>query len=160
MDRRRVRIVPTSRAGVSAKAQAARRRTTVREGRQESPLHSRACISLARSSSDDYNALSNAGDCLMRSQRRDDWTSLSHKQRKAFTLDLIRIYGNLCCLCGLRIKRGEESCEHLIPRSKGGRTTIENCRPAHIRCNSAKRDREYKGPSSVIYDATARLFTG
>ncbi len=24
----------------------------------------------------------------------------------------------------------------------------------------AKRDREYKGPSSVIYDATARLFTG
>lgn len=155
-----MRIVPTSRAGVSAKAQAARRRTTVREGRQESPLHPRACISLARSSSDDYNTLSNAGDCLMRSQRRDDWTSLSHKHRKAFTLELIRIYGNLCCLCGLRIKRGEESCEHLIPRSKGGRTTIENCRPAHIRCNSAKRDREYKGPSSVIYDATARLFTG
>lgn len=155
-----MRIVPTSRAGVSKKAQAARRRPTVRESRQESSLHSRACISLARSGSNYDNTLSNAGDCLMRSQRRDDWTSLSHKHRKAFTLELIRIYGNLCCLCGLRIKRGEESCEHLIPRSKGGRTTIENCRPAHIRCNSAKRDREYKGPSSVIYDATARLFTG
>lgn len=154
-----MRIVPTSRAGVSTKAQAARRRTTVCESRTQSPLHPRACISLARSSSNDYNTLSNAGDCLMR-QRRDDWTSLSHKHRKAFTLELIRIYGNLCCLCGLRIKRGEESCEHLIPRSKGGRTTLENCRPAHIRCNSAKRDREYKGPSSVIYDATARLFTG
>lgn len=155
-----MRIIPTSRARVSTKAPTARRRTTVRESRQESSLHSSARISLARPSSDDYNPLSNAGDCLMRSQRRDDWTSLSHKQRKAFTLDLIRIYGNLCCLCGLRINRGEESCEHLIPRSKGGRTTLENCRPAHIRCNSAKRDREYKGPSSIIYDATARLFTG
>ncbi len=155
-----MRVVLTSRAGVSTKAQTARRRTTVREGRQESSLHPRARVSLARSSSTDIHTLSNAGDCLMRAQRRDDWTSLSHKHRKAFTLELIRIYGNLCCLCGLRIKRGEESCEHLIPRSKGGRTTLENCRPAHIRCNSAKRDREYKGPASVIYDATARLFTG
>lgn len=155
-----MRIIPTSRARVSAKAQAARRRPTVCEGWTQSPLHSRARVSLARSGSNYYHALSVSGDCLMRAQRRDDWTGLSHKKRKAFTLELIRIYGNLCCLCGLRIKRGEESCEHLIPRSKGGRTTIENCRPAHIRCNSAKRDREYKGPSSVIYDATASLFTG
>ena len=154
-----MRSVLTSRAGVSAKAQAARRRPTVREGWTQSPLHSSARVSLARSSRNHYHALSASGDCLMRA-RRDDWTSLSHKQRKAFTLELIRVYGNLCCLCGLRIKRGEESCEHLIPRSKGGRTTLENCRPAHIRCNSAKRDREYKGPSSIIYDATARLFTG
>lgn len=88
---------------------------------------------------------------------KDDWTSLSNKKRRAFTLELIRMYGPICCLCGLRIKPGEESCEHLVPRSKGGRTNFVNCRPAHISCNCSKRDTEYLGPSAVIYDGLSSL---
>lgn len=80
----------------------------------------------------------------------DDWLSMSGPQRKSFTLHLISLFGWVCYICGLPIKPGEESCQHLIPRSKGGRTTIENCRPGHRRCNSSVGDRPYLAPHEHV----------
>jgi 5-methylcytosine-specific restriction endonuclease McrA len=81
--------------------------------------------------------------------------SMSGDQRRAFTLDLIRLYGPTCCICGLPIHPGEESCQHIPPRSKGGVTSLETCRPAHRSCNYSVRDREYDGPAGLIHDGLA-----
>lgn len=51
-------------------------------------------------------------------------------------------YGYLCHLCLKEIVREDEySADHVIPRSKGGDNSIENLRPAHRHCNSARQDR-------------------
>lgn len=69
---------------------------------------------------------------------KDDWTRLSGQQRKTFTLRLTEIYGWECGICRMPITRAEDlTCEHVKPRSQGGLTTIENCRPAHATCNYA-----------------------
>ena len=54
------------------------------------------------------------------SAQADDWLSMNGRERKAFTLRLIQLYGAVCCICGLPIKPGEESTQHIPPRSKGG----------------------------------------
>ena len=83
----------------------------------------------------------------------DDWGSMSHKRRTAFTLALVARFGAVCCICGLPIRtRKELTCQHVKPRSKGGRTTFENCRPAHAKCNYGLRDRESSGPAGIIHD--------
>lgn len=82
---------------------------------------------------------------------RDDWTSMSGRQRKEFTLRLLAVYGPVCCICGLPIERrhGEWvdlSCQHIQPRSRGGLTSLANCRPAHGRCNSSLGARPQTSP--------------
>lgn len=47
-------------------------------------------------------------------------------------------YGDTCYLCG---GAGANSADHLLPRSLGGSDAIENLRPAHARCNSARGNR-------------------
>lgn len=82
----------------------------------------------------------------------DDWLRLSGKQRRKFTLNLTQIYGWNCCICGLPITaRSDLSCQHVKPRSKGGVTTIENCRPAHRRCNSSVGNRSVS-VASLVHD--------
>lgn len=44
-------------------------------------------------------------------------------------------YGTRCHLCGLD---GADTADHLIPRSEGGTDDLENLRPAHQACNSAR----------------------
>ena len=44
-------------------------------------------------------------------------------------------YGNVCHLCG---RPGATTSDHIIPRSLGGDDSIDNLRPAHMRCNSAR----------------------
>ncbi|WP_428638652.1 HNH endonuclease [Schaalia sp.] len=85
----------------------------------------------------------------------DDWTSRPGKWRRAFTLELIRRFGAVCCICGLPIRRGEESCQHLTPRSQGGRTTFDNCRPAHRSCNYSAGARQASGPAGLVADGLA-----
>jgi|GEM_PF-4172755 5-methylcytosine-specific restriction endonuclease McrA len=82
----------------------------------------------------------------------DDWTTMSYAKRKAFTNKLLQTYGPTCCICGLPIKPGAESCQHLTPRSKGGITTLENCRPAHKSCNYSLGNREMKPLNETVYD--------
>jgi 5-methylcytosine-specific restriction endonuclease McrA len=56
-----------------------------------------------------------------------------------FTRLVLATYGRTCHLCGLP---GATTADHLIPRSKGGAWwAIDNARPAHYSCNSARGDR-------------------
>lgn len=47
-------------------------------------------------------------------------------------------YGTTCHLCG---RPGATTADHIIPRSRGGPDTVDNCRPAHLRCNQRRGDR-------------------
>jgi len=49
--------------------------------------------------------------------------------------------GFLCLYCGLSYRRSELSRDHVMPRSRGGVDTWENCVTACRRCNHAKDDR-------------------
>ena len=87
---------------------------------------------------------------------RGDWQALSYKKRRAFTAALVQRYGWVCCICGLPIRsRKDLTVQHVIPQSKGGRTTFENCRPAHASCNYGMRDREASGPVGLVFDGCA-----
>lgn len=45
-----------------------------------------------------------------------------------------------CQYCGERVSRNESTLDHVIPVSKGGKTTWENCTTACAPCNSSKSD--------------------
>jgi 5-methylcytosine-specific restriction endonuclease McrA len=47
-------------------------------------------------------------------------------------------YGTVCWLCG---RDGADSADHVLPRSRGGSDALENLRPAHRACNSARGNR-------------------
>lgn len=83
----------------------------------------------------------------------DDWKSMSGPQRKAWTDKVVQTYGRICYRCGLPIKASETvTTDHVTPRSKGGKTTLENSRPAHQRCNSAAGARDVGGVEATIHD--------
>lgn len=44
-------------------------------------------------------------------------------------------YGTVCHLCG---RAGATTADHLTPRSRGGQDTLDNLRPAHLRCNQSR----------------------
>ena len=44
-----------------------------------------------------------------------------------------------CSLCGKPITHHEDlTVDHILPRSKGGRSSLDNLQPAHKWCNVAK----------------------
>lgn len=75
------------------------------------------------------------------------------KRDAGVTLTALReIHGDSCCYCGVTVdfvpmKRGEPynplraSIEHLVPVSKGGGHTWDNCRIACLACNLSKNNR-------------------
>jgi len=46
-----------------------------------------------------------------------------------------------CQYCGVRLPADRLSIDHVRPRSKGGKTTWDNCVLACVRCNTRKADR-------------------
>jgi len=46
-----------------------------------------------------------------------------------------------CQYCGVRPGREELTIDHILPKSKGGKTTWENCVLSCVDCNSIKSDR-------------------
>jgi 5-methylcytosine-specific restriction endonuclease McrA len=46
-----------------------------------------------------------------------------------------------CQYCGTRVAPERLSIDHVLPRSKGGKTSWENCVLACVRCNARKGDR-------------------
>ena len=93
---------------------------------------------------------------MSRRKPADDWQRMPYGKRAAFTAQLVQRYGWQCCICGLPIRsRRDLSCQHLTPRSKGGITTIETCRPAHRSCNYSMKDKESGGSASIIHDGLA-----
>lgn len=49
---------------------------------------------------------------------------------------IINSKGNICALCGKPIENMKDcTIDHIRPISKGGLTTVDNCRLAHRKCN-------------------------
>lgn len=67
---------------------------------------------------------------------KSEWNRGISPRMRAMVLDR---YGWCCHLCGHVIgSEAELHIDHLIPWAEGGRTTLENLRPAHAGCNLAK----------------------
>lgn len=48
---------------------------------------------------------------------------------------VLAMFGTRCHLCG---QPGATTADHLVPRSHGGDDSLDNLRPAHLSCNSAR----------------------
>ena len=68
---------------------------------------------------------------------------LKERRTKQFIRkQLINKNGAICSLCGNPIEKMKDcTIDHIIPISKGGLTTIENCQLAHKSCNVKKGDK-------------------
>lgn len=56
---------------------------------------------------------------------------------------LINKNGAICSLCDKPIETMKDcTIDHVVPISKGGLTTIDNCRLAHRNCNLSKGNKE------------------
>lgn len=93
-----------------------------------------------------------------RSQQREHFTSRNGfkgskadfkewKYQKAIKNQLIDSKGAVCGLCGKPIKNMKHcTIDHIIPLSKGGQTTLENCQLAHVWCNKKKGSGTWEKP--------------
>jgi len=83
----------------------------------------------------------------------DDYLSLSGAQRRALLDKALQIYGWSCCICGLPIRsRKQASLQHVIPRSKGGKTETATNKPAHGKCNYALGNRVLDPVAALIHN--------
>ena len=55
--------------------------------------------------------------------------------------NIYRHYGNRCCYCGHRFASSDLNLEHILPRSRGGRTDWNNVVTSCIPCNLRKGNR-------------------
>lgn len=62
------------------------------------------------------------------------WGGRESQRLVALTL---ATYGTMCHLCR---QPGATTADHLVPRSRGGTDSLDNLRPAHLACNSARQD--------------------
>lgn len=61
------------------------------------------------------------------------------KERHFIRKQLIAKNGAVCAICGQPIANMKDcTIDHIIPLSRGGLTTLENCQLAHRQCNIAK----------------------
>lgn len=65
-------------------------------------------------------------------------TRWSGRESQRLTALTLRVYGVQCHLCP--DPAPATTADHLVPRSRGGRNTLENLRPAHMSCNRARSD--------------------
>ncbi|WP_165217251.1 HNH endonuclease [Schaalia sp. ZJ1691] len=85
----------------------------------------------------------------------DSYLRMSGAQRRRLLDQALAIRGWVCCLCGLSIAPGDESLQHIVPRSKGGTNSLENLAPAHRSCNSSAGNRPTSGPAALIHSGLA-----
>lgn len=79
---------------------------------------------------------------------------LGHRKWREFRTQVLATYQPICHICGKSIDltlpgthRLGPTVDHLVPRSRGGSWfDINNCRPAHLSCNSGKGNRQ-SGPA-------------
>lgn len=68
--------------------------------------------------------------------------------------DLIERDGSACVWCGRELWRTDLTVEHLLPRTRGGHTTLENLAVACRACNRAR------GARSLVAYVRARALAG
>ena len=62
-------------------------------------------------------------------------------KNNAIKLRLLWENGKRCAICGKMIESVDDlTVDHIVPISKGGKRTIENCQLAHKSCNCSKSD--------------------
>lgn len=78
------------------------------------------------------------------------------KGDKIDALTLFEMHGWVCCLCQKKINKYlrvpnwyAATIEHLIPISRGGAHSWDNCRPAHLICN-LRKDNQYPDDGIMI----------
>ena len=70
----------------------------------------------------------------------DEW-----KYQKSIKKSLINSKGAICGICGKPIENMKQcTIDHIIPLSRGGQTTLENCQLAHSWCNIKKGSKFYR----------------
>ena len=82
-------------------------------------------------------------------RRRRDGTQNAHyyAQRSAGKVERVSLDvlferdKGICSLCHDRVKRSDASRDHVVPLSRGGDHSYQNCVLAHRRCNSRKGNR-------------------
>lgn len=68
------------------------------------------------------------------------------RTRQFIMRQLVNKNGAVCAICGKEITDMKDcTIDHIIPISKGGMTTIENCQLAHFGCNQKKGSNSYGG---------------
>lgn len=79
----------------------------------------------------------------MKKQRGKTYHGYSEtKTRDFIKRQLINSNGTICAICGKPIKNMKDcTIDHIVPLSKGGQTTVENCQLAHFSCNQRKGSR-------------------
>jgi 5-methylcytosine-specific restriction endonuclease McrA len=87
---------------------------------------------------------------LFRSRIKDGWASpvrKSHQATQGYQKLIISLLiqrdGRACGLCHQEVPPGQESIDHIIQKSKGGKDEADNIRLAHKTCNN-RRPRIYE----------------
>ena len=62
--------------------------------------------------------------------------------------------GGMCWLCRCPVPLIDVTLDHVVPKSKGGRDSMVNYRPAHRECNMRRRDAD--PPSGVAHPLATR----
>ena len=106
-----------------------------------------------RAANKEYYAKNREAELERNRRKQRDWTPKNHRRRTGAPVSwskqqVVSTYGSVCHLCGevidMRLKwpnRWSLTMDHVLPISRGGSNDLENIRPAHGSCNSAKRDR-------------------
>jgi 5-methylcytosine-specific restriction endonuclease McrA len=83
----------------------------------------------------------------------DRGTSKDARHRRNLTKAVVERHGKVCWLC-LKPIEYDLTLDHVTPRSKGGRGTRDNLRPAHAKCN---RKRGNGPPPELLLTADMML---
>lgn len=105
-----------------------------------------------------------AADYYRNTRVRDPFVKLRHnlarKGGPVASVPELRTLGepHTCYLCGRKITWKTAELDHVIPRCRGGMSTIDNLRWAHRRCNRMKHDltlMEFRQLAKRILDFTS-----
>ena len=81
-------------------------------------------------------------------RNKTEWLTYEGKKetatRQFIKKQLINSKGAVCAICGKPITNMKDcTIDHIIPISKGGLTTIENCQLAHRKCNLIRGNQQF-----------------
>lgn len=95
-------------------------------------------------------------ESLFRGRIREGWAAPCRKRHQAtqgyqslIISLLVQRDGRACGLCHKEVSQGQETIDHIIQKSKGGKDEATNIRLAHKVCNN-RRPRKYEHDSSSL----------